>query len=320
MRANIFAPTFMAVRTLFFLILFFCCSLLQAQSDSVVRADSLPLPITDSLPLQPDTLQKDSVVRADTLVKKENPPLYIRFDTALFRTHPFYRFDAPIQLIATEKAWNGKEVFFYLLLALLLFFALVKNTFSRYLKDLSKLFFRNTVKQRQVKEQLMQAPLPSLLLNLLFFFSGALFVSIVLQRYRLGLHYNFWLLLLYCVAGLAAIYLVKFITLKICGWLFDLQQATDSYIFIVFTTNKIAGIVLLPLIILLAFTAGVFNQAVFTGSLLVVGALFIYRFFLSYVSIHRQVDLSFFHFILYLAAFEIAPLLLINKLLLLFLS
>jgi hypothetical protein len=42
----------------------------------------------------------------------------------------------------------------------------------------------------------------------------------------------------------------------------------------------------------------------------------VYRYFLSYVTIHRQIRINFLHFIIYLAAFEIAPLLLINKLLL----
>jgi hypothetical protein len=51
----------------------------------------------------------------------------------------------------------------------------------------------------------------------------------------------------------------------------------------------------------------------------VVGGLFLYRFYLSYVSVYRLVKLQFLHFLLYLAAFEIAPLLLINKLLFQFL-
>ncbi len=266
---------------------------------------------------------RDSVLQpADTLaaIKDSLPPAVIRFDTVLFLNHPFYRFDAPVQLIIPEHRWEGKEVFFYVLAGLILFFAFIKNAFARYVADLTKLFFRTTIKQRQVKEQLMQAPLPSLLLNILFFFTGAVFVALLLQRYGLAASFNFWLLLLYCALGLAAIYLVKFITLKLCGWLFRIPEATDAYTFIVFTTNKIIGILLLPLLVLLAFTTGEFKENVLRLSLLLIGAVFLYRFFLSYVSIHRQVKVDLFHFLLYLAAFEIAPLLLINKLLFDFLS
>ncbi len=318
MQLNTFAATFMLLRTFFIILLsLFINAALQAQTDSVPASDTV-LVVKDSINQTIDSLNRaDSVL---LLEKSPQAPFFKRFDTALFRSHPFYRFDNAVQMFSAKRQWAGKEAFFYILAALFLFFALFKNSFGRYLKDLSKLFFRTTIKHRQVKEQLMQAPLPSLLLNILFFFTGALFLSMVLERLELGASFGFWLLLLYCAVGLAAIYLVKFVTLKLCGWLFGLRDATNSYIFIVFTTNKILGILLLPLLVLLSFTAGPFNQAVFSASLLLVGAVFLYRFFLSYLSIHQQIKLTFFHFILYLLAFEIMPLLLINKLLVQFLS
>ena len=162
----------------------------------------------------------------------------------------------------------------------------------------------------------MQAPLPSLLLNILFFMSGGLFINLLLQYWGLGQGFNFWLLMLYCIVGLALVYIVKFITLKISGWLFKLSFATDVYTFIVFTTNKVMGIALLPFIILISFTSGTLLQTAVIFSLILVGGLFLYRYFLSYVSLHRQVKINFFHFLLYLFAFEIVPVLLINKVLL----
>jgi hypothetical protein len=94
------------------------------------------------------------------------------------------------------------------------------------------------------------------------------------------------------------------------------SEASDGYIFIVFTTNKILGIALLPFIIVLAFTNGPITRAALTLGVGTLIGLLVYRYFLSYVTIHRQIRINFLHFIIYLAAFEIAPLLLINKLLL----
>jgi hypothetical protein len=108
--------------------------------------------------------------------------------------------------------------------------------------------------------------------------------------------------------------------LKFLGWALQVKEATNVYIFIVFTTNKIIGIALLPFLIVLAFTNGMISQVAITLAVSMVIGLFAYRFFLSYVSIHRQVKISFFHFLIYLCAFEIIPLLLINKLLFTFLS
>jgi hypothetical protein len=220
----------------------------------------------------------------------------------------------------TIKQWQGKEAIFYSIVALLVFFALVKNGFSRYLADLFKTYFRTGLNQKQAKEQLLQNPLPSILLNLFFVLSIGMFLALLLQYFKLGLDYNFWWLYLYCIIGLVGIYAVKFISLKIFGWILQVSDSTDAYIFIVFTTNKIIGILLLPFLVVLAFTYGVVSQAAMSLSIMVVLALIVYRFFLSYVSIRRQLRVSFFHFLIYLLAFEVIPLLLINKLLFSFLG
>lgn len=266
-------------------------------------------------PLRDTTVVQDTVVRAiDSLPTKHTYSFLL--DSSLYNRQPYFQFTKPIRRLASERSWQGKEPFFYATVALLIFFALVRNGFQRYTQDLFGLFFRTSLKQRQIKEHLMQAPLPSLLLNILFFMSGGLFINLLLQYWGLGQAFNFWLLMLYCIAGLAAVYIIKFISLKISGWLFKLSFATDIYTFIVFTTNKIIGIALLPFIILISFTSGTLLQTAVIFSLVVVGGLFLYRYFLSYVSLNRQVKINFFHFLLYLLAFEIVPVLLINKVLL----
>ena len=67
--------------------------------------------------------------------------------------------------------------------------------------------------------------------------------------------------------------------------------------------------------VVLAFSYGVVNQAALTLSLVVIAGILAYLFFLSYVSLKDKVKVGFVHFVIYLVAFEIAPLLLINKLL-----
>jgi len=237
-------------------------------------------------------------------------------DSSKFKNHPYFQFTNPTRHFISIRQWEGKEAIFYTLIGLLIFFAIIKNSFYRYIQDLFKIFFRTSVRQRQIKEQLVSSPLPSLLLNIFFLFSVGMFVALVLQDVGMGTQYNFWILLVYCIAALAAIYGAKFIVMKFLGWILQSSEASDGYIFIVFTTNKILGIALLPFIIMLAFTNGTFSEvALILGVGILVG-LFVYRYFLSYITIHRQIKINFLHFLIYLVAFEIAPLLLINKLLL----
>ena len=313
MCERLFLPT---VRLFLILLFFFSGLLLKAQPvDSLISVDSLP---------PADSIRTDTAAVVTPPVIKDTIKIVLQFpftsDSFLFRKRLFYSFTDPVRYTISEKTWQGKEVIFYAVVVLLLFFALIRNSFSRYISDLFSSYFRTTVRQRQVKEQLLQSPLPSLLFNIFFFISSAVFSSLLLQHFGAANSLPFWLLTVYTLAALIVIYGGKFLLLKFFGWVFQQMESTDTYIFVVFSTNKILGICLLPFIILLAFTYGSVSAAAVTLSIIVIVCLFAYRFFLAFISINQTVKLNFFHFLLYLAAFEVIPLLLINKLLFSFLS
>lgn len=164
----------------------------------------------------------------------------------------------------------------------------------------------------------METRLPSLMLNGFFVVAGGLYITFLLQHFKLIPADNFWRMFLFCILGLSAIYLIKFVGLKICGWLFNMQDAANSYIFIVFVINKMIGILFLPFLILLAFTPGdVYSISLMLSWCLVSGIL-VYRIILTFGAVRNQVKVNPFHFFLYTCAFEFAPLLLIYKGLLLF--
>lgn len=210
----------------------------------------------------------------------------------------------------------GKEYLFYYFLFLLVLFGLLKRAFAKYFYDLFRVFFKTTLKQRQTQEQLLQSPLPSIFMNCFFVLSAGLYVNFLLLHFQLSITGNFWLQYLYCAGALSAIYLVKYMGLKVTGWLFNVSDATDSYIFIVFIINKVLGIFLLPFLVLIAFTNEPLYGASFILSWIGIGLLLIYRFILSYGAVRKEVKLNSFHFILYILGFEVIPLLLIYKLLL----
>jgi hypothetical protein len=222
----------------------------------------------------------------------------------------------PVIIETNRKIFKGQEDFFYSILALFLFFAFVKNAFPKYLNDLFRVAFRRTLKQRQLGEQLVQTPLPSLFMNIFFLVSAAMYLDLLFRYYQFATGYSFWLLFFYIMVALGAMYLVKFVSLKLSGLLFNISQTTDAYIFIVFMVNKIIGVLLLPFIVILAFTDNEFHQVGLILSFIVVFTMLTYRFILAYGLVRNQIRVKPFHFFLYLCCFEIAPLLLIYKLLL----
>lgn len=216
-----------------------------------------------------------------------------------------------------KKTFVGKELLFYYLVLLLILFGLLRRVFAKYFHDLFRVFFRTTLKQRQTQEQLLQSSLPSVLMNAFFVLSSGLYLNFILTYFQLSITDNFWLQYGYCAAVLAVIYVVKFIGLKLTGWVFNVSSATDAYIFIVFIVNKMLGIFLLPFLLLLAFTKEPMYGSAIYLSWFGIALLLIYRFILSYAAIRKEVKLNSFHFVLYILSFEVVPLLLIYKLLLL---
>ncbi|HYC41288.1 MAG TPA: DUF4271 domain-containing protein [Chitinophagaceae bacterium] len=327
-----------AKNILSFFLLLFVVHAAWAQEDTVRPRDTLARPDSTAKPRE----NRDSIVRADPerVTNRENEKeepdqieIVRRPATSHWRTdslvdlasqvlrhHPYFGFGSdPVRVIRPERrVTEGREVFFYAIILLLLLYALIRRTFPRYFEDLFRLFFRTTIKQRQIKEQLLQNPLPSILLNAFFVISGGFYLSFLIEHFGINPAGNFWLLYLYCMLGLATIYLVKFLGLKATGWVFGARDAADSYLFVVFMINKMAGLLLLPFVVLLAFTAGDFRNTVVTLSFALLAGLLAYRFILTYSVIRNQVKVNPFHFFLYLCAFEIAPVLLVYKALLIY--
>src|ERR1700687_722219 len=84
-------------------------------------------------------------------------------------SHPYYNFlkTADVRPEIKRIPYSA-DTLFYVILGLFFYFAIVKTLFERYVNNLVALFLRLTLRQQQLREQLLQAPFPSLLLNILF--------------------------------------------------------------------------------------------------------------------------------------------------------
>src|SRR5436190_13350714 len=220
----------MLVNRLFFLLLFqvLLAGSVSAQVNDSTRFDTIKTPKTDST-----IVRGSSIHKMDTLITKDTSRSASLADSAIVAP-PKDTTRKQIKIVPilpeAKKKFQGKEPEFYLLVVLLLIYAMLQRAFPKYFNDLFRLFFRTTLKQLQIREQLMQTPLPSLLLNIFFVVIGGLYISLVLSHVKWNPVDNYWLMTVYCIAGLSVIYSIKFLSLKVSGWLFNMQAAADVYI------------------------------------------------------------------------------------------
>jgi hypothetical protein len=250
----------------------------------------------------------------DSLKKATIDTTYSKF----FR-NPFVIEKQPLYLFIDERERTPKDELFYLLSGILLLLAFNRVVFGKYFSNMFRVFFQPTFRQKQTREQLSQNNLPSLLFNLLFILSGSAYLSLIINYFKV-VDVSFWFLFLYGAAILSLLYFVKFLFLLFSGWLFNVKEATGTYIFIVYLINKIAGIILIPFVIVIAFSNNTIIAVAVTCSFLVLASLFIYRYFISYAPVRKEIKVSPIHFFFYIGAFEVIPLLLIYKVLMIYMA
>ena len=288
------------MRYFLFILLFFFNIVAKAQESPVVKqpVDSLlpgltivPVPGASVIPV----VAFDSCYRAVLQQSKLN------------------LFASPLFQIEKEKQLQQREWLFYYLLALALLFGLLRLSYLRYFNDMFRVFFRTSLRVNQIREQLVQSGLQSLLFNLFFALAAGTYVYLFIDYFDISIKVAELFIPLISAGVIALLYLGKYIFLLFSGWLFSLKPAAETYSFVVFLINKIIGIILLPFLFVIAFAGRGLAGVAITVSLSIITALFLYRFLRAYGPVQSEIKVGRFHFFIFFLAFEIAPLLLIYK-------
>jgi hypothetical protein len=291
-------------------------------ADTAHLADTSAVSLNDSLlPARPDTViaRPDSVIRQEAITRRREA--YHAALQGLLHDNRLLNSARPaIAMENKTRAPRQQDNYFYILALVAFLLGMFRFFYTRYFNNLFRVFFNASLRQSQLTDQLLQAKLPSLFFNILFVVGGGMYVYLLLRHYHWISDADFWPILFYCTVSLAIIYMVKLITVKFTGWVTGNEKVTNVYVFIIFLINKILGILLLPFSVIIAFAAPPLATAAVSISLLLIGLMFLLRFFRSYGLLQHQLKISRFHFFLYVAGIEILPVLLIYKGLVLLLS
>ena len=220
-----------------------------------------------------------------------------------------------IQLMAGEERHTGEtDLVFYILIFLLFFLGLVKASFPKYVNSIFSLSFQATFRQVQTKDQMEQNFFPAFMLNVLFVLCGGLFITLLAEMKGWS-ELPFWELFVYSTVVLFAIYFIKYIVISFTGWVFNTKEAAAEYRFVVFLINKLLAILLLPLLFLITYANDQIKNIAITIVICIAVLALVIRYLVSLSRIRKNLNVTAFHFFIYLCAAEIVPLLVIYKIL-----
>jgi hypothetical protein len=272
---------------------------------------------TDSTRTSTDTSKSDTTLVANILPPVTTKKLTWQEDTTFVHLLEIPIAKSKVHFITKEGDVHisfQKDYLFYVLVGVVLLFAIIKQLFPKYFQSMFRLVFQASFRQKQTREQMMQDIFPSLLMNILFVLVGGLFIALIAQIYQ-WLNISFWLLTLYCITLLSLIYIFKYLVIQFMGWVFNAREQASTYGFIVFLINKVIALALLPLLMLLAFSSGSIQQVTLTiaGSAVII--LLIFRYIVSLTIIRSTLSVHPLHFFIYLCAVELMPMLILYKVL-----
>ena len=154
-------------------------------------------------------------------------------------------------------------------------------------------------------------------------FDGLLFLNLIISS---AIFYFIWyntffdsivfdvVLFVKLLIGIGGVILIKVLLERLTGSLFEIDSLIDSYVFQKTNYKNYIGLILLPINVLLIFAVQPSKTLIYV----VVSILFIINLvgFITFFKMHQKLILNnLFYFILYLCALEIAPYIILYKVL-----
>jgi hypothetical protein len=315
---------------------------LKIKSQAVAKKDTLQ----KKLIVQPVVAQKkDSVVKqnisqpiatvdtshSDTaqLTKAENPQDIFRFndDTTaaanvtsekIYTTSEKYFSPNLLKINSTNPSSYSQPVpdwFTFFFILTLVGITAIRVFYQKIFSQIFAAFLSLAVTNQVVRDENILVQRATVLLNIIFYGIAALFLYLVSVHFNWNhpfINEGIFRFFIFAIM-IACFYSVKMIILKVLSIILEVDKPVSIYIFSIFLINNVVGLILLPMIAILAYVSFQFSGVLFILCLGVSVAGFIYcmtRAFNIALSLPR---VSLYYLFLYFCTLEIAPVLLILK-------
>lgn len=128
-------------------------------------------------------------------------------------------------------------------------------------------------------------------------------------------HYPVPVDILWIGVTILAMYIVKILGVRLLGFIFEMKDAAQEYVYNIVLFNKTVGLILFPVTLCLAYARQLPPQWLVIGGLVSWAIVLVYRFVrLSWIGLSGK-GVSFLYIILYLCTLEILPFVVIIKVL-----
>lgn len=214
------------------------------------------------------------------------------------------------KIIESKYHYEPTWLMVIILFSIMLLGYLYSAFHSRFNLFLKAVFISRYSSQLTREERFLSHPL-SLLLSLNFILVVSVFLLQILSSpvffdHPIDFTLPEFLLIALIVLG---VFSIKLLFLRIFANIIQSEELIGEYVLQIFLVNHLLGILLVPVVVLIAYgPAEVKNGCIYLGLAVVTGA-FVFRIGKSLLAVFEQQQATLFYLILYLCTLEILPLL-----------
>jgi hypothetical protein len=297
-----------------------------ALQDSIRRADSLARLVNPILNATSGgvansnpTSQINTIPEVPILQNSNNPFDILRGgaatnDTSAQATTPVTSMPNTAPSLLDKRTYSKNFLFWVFLVTLTLMAFVVAN--ARYMiKDAYSAVLNNSALRQVYKEPIGWGNIAYLALYVLFWINIGILGFLLMSQIGFKSPYRQSLTLLLCVGAASGVFLIKHLILYIVASVFPIEKEIKTYNFIILTAGTILGLLLMPLNIFIAYTSSGLSEIFVYIAFGVIGLTYLVRSLRSLSIASPYLIENRFHFVLYLCAVEIAPLMILVKIL-----
>ena len=309
------------------LYLFISCSVIAARRDSIPvkqpaqpavgQADPEYIPFVDSVALAKANRRQfmtDSVVmlylRPDSLRQDQ-------FTSSILKDKLTGLTFAPLKIkevLFKGKERNSRDPWIVEIIIALLFYTALLNLFlGNEMRSVLQAFYnRNALSQTEKESGLINS---WAFIGLFILFS----LSFGLLLYQLTAYYHVYYsvtgfrLFLVISLSIALLFILKFLVLKLIGFLFDAGSLVSEYIYILNLTYFTIAFLLLAVVICISLISERFVPLLLTVTLIITTVIFVWQYLRNSVGMAANFRFHKFYLFIYLCALEISPVLVLIK-------
>jgi Domain of unknown function (DUF4271) len=248
-------------------------------------------------------------------VEKSNNPFDIQRGEAATSGNPAAQSNAPSAPSLLDKETYSRNFIFWVFLVVLILMAFIVAGGRSAIRTAYQAVTSDNALRQIYKEPMGWGSFGYLSLYVMFWINTGIFAFLLMSYYKMKPPFGFGQFgtFMACVAGVSGLIVLKHTVLYLVAKVFPIEKEVRTYNFIIMTVGIILGLILMPINIFVAYSDPKYSFAfVYLGIAVIVLAYLVRSLRSLPLAAPFLID-NRFHFLLYLCTVEIAPLLVISK-------